>query len=106
MKKLVLLLLSGIVAFAININTASKSDLMSIKGIGEKKANALIKYRKSHKNMKTSDLKNVKGFGSGIIKNVIKGVETKTKAKKNSMKNKFKNKKSEMKAKVKNKLKF
>jgi len=54
----------------ININTASTDDLMSIKGIGEAKAKAIVDYRK--KNGKFTDLEqltNVKGIGDGILKN-------------------------------------
>ena len=39
---------------AVNINTASKDELMSLKGIGEKRADDIIEYRK-----KNGDFKNV-----------------------------------------------
>jgi competence protein ComEA len=54
----------------ININTATIEELMSIKGIGEAKAKAIVEYRK--KNGKFTDLAqltNVKGIGAGILEN-------------------------------------
>ena len=61
---------------AINVQTASKDELMCIKGIGEKKANAVIKYRKSHKLKSADDLLEIKGFGKGLVKNVEKNVKS------------------------------
>ena len=58
---------------AINVQTASKDELMCIKGIGEKKATAILKYRKSNKVKSADDLINIKGFGKGIIANVKAG---------------------------------
>ncbi|QKF86462.1 competence protein, ComEA family [Campylobacter blaseri] len=65
MKKLLLtLLLSFTFLFsAININTASKEELMSIKGVGEKTAEYIIDYRKDKKFEKIEDIKNIKGIG-------------------------------------------
>ena len=61
---------------AINVQTASKDELMCIKGIGEKKANAIMKYRKSKKLKSIDDLIEIKGFGKGIIANVKKGTKS------------------------------
>jgi len=58
---------------AINIQTASKDELMCIKGIGDKKATAILNYRKSNKIKSADDLINIKGFGKGIIANVKAG---------------------------------
>lgn len=48
---------------AVNINTATKEELMTIKGIGEAKANAIIEYRKANPFKSIDDIKNVKGIG-------------------------------------------
>ncbi len=56
-------------ADTININTADKETLMSvIKGVGEKRAEEIIIYRKEHGDFKSVDeLINVKGIGQVII---------------------------------------
>ena len=71
MKKiLVLLLLSVSFLFAaINLQTATKKELMSIKGVGSKKADAILKYRKSNILHSADDLKNIRGFGPKLIAN-------------------------------------
>ena len=77
MKKILFFMVLSIsFLFSINVQTASKDDLMCIKGIGEKKANAIIKYRKSHKLKSADDLMDVKGFGKGIIANVKKNTKS------------------------------
>ena len=72
MKKLVvLLMLSCSFLFAqINLQTATKEELMSIKGVGEKKAEQIIEYRKTNTIKTPEDLKNIKGFGDSIVANV------------------------------------
>ena len=47
----------------ININTAPKSELMKLPGIGEKTAEAIISYRKERKFNNINDIKNIKGIG-------------------------------------------
>ena len=74
MKKL-LLILASVVAFsihpafaAVDINTATAAQLESVNGIGPKKAEAIIEYRKKHGNFKSVDqLENVKGLGKASI---------------------------------------
>lgn len=54
----------------VNINKANKQQLMSaLNGVGEKKAQAIIDYRKKNGAFKsTKDLLNVKGFGKKMLK--------------------------------------
>lgn len=67
-KFLVLLLaLVGFVFGAININTASKEELMSLKGIGATKAEAIIAARPFNE---IDDIKKVKGIGAGIFEGI------------------------------------
>lgn len=74
MKKIVaLLMLCASFAFAsINLQTATKDELMSIKGVGDKKADQIIEYRKTNKIKSAEDLKNIKGFGNSIVSNINK----------------------------------
>ncbi len=73
MKKLLLVLLaffafSGMAMAAVNLNTASKAELEAVKGIGPKKADAIIEYRTKNGSFKTvDDLKSVKGFGDKSV---------------------------------------
>ncbi len=67
-----LLLALPVVSFSaesININTADKEALMSvIKGVGEKKAEAIILYREENGPFKSIDeLTNVKGVGQSMV---------------------------------------
>ncbi len=47
----------------ININTASKEQLMTLKGVGEKIVDRIIEYRDAHPFKTIEDLMNVKGIG-------------------------------------------
>ncbi|MCC7437604.1 MAG: helix-hairpin-helix domain-containing protein [Armatimonadetes bacterium] len=47
----------------ININTASKSELMRLPGVGEKTAEAIIGHRNARKFSVPADIMNVKGIG-------------------------------------------
>ena len=103
MKKIVLFMALSVsfLFSAINLQTASKKDLMCINGIGAKKAEAILKYRKANKLKSADDLLKIKGFGKGVVANVKAGKKTvacggkktakkptnkKTKAKKDSKK--------------------
>lgn len=47
----------------VNINTANKDELMSLPNIGDKRADAIIEYRKTQKFEEIEDIKNVTGIG-------------------------------------------
>lgn len=72
MKKILAILAIGssLLFAAVDLQTASKEELMGIKGIGEKKAEQIIEYRKTNKITNPDDLKNIKGFGDNIVNNV------------------------------------
>ncbi len=92
MKKVILVLMVLAVSlFAkIDINKATAEELASIKGIGQKKAAAIVKYRKAHGMIKSIDeLKNIKGIDEKIISNLKNDVK-KGKAKKQAKKGKMK----------------
>lgn len=79
MKKLLLLLIFSFsfLFAAVNINTASKEELMTLKGIGETTAEAIIEYRKENKFTKIEDIKNVKGIGNKKFESIKKDIEVK-----------------------------
>ncbi len=76
-----LMLVAGMtLAFGISIkelNKASREELVQIKGIGEKKADAIIKARKESKFKSFEDVEKVKGVGPAIIENIKKDVKVK-----------------------------
>lgn len=80
MKKMLFVLLTLIsLSFganaAVNINTATQSELESLNGIGPVKAQAIIDYRKKNGGFKTIDeLEKVDGIGSITLQNVRKEV--------------------------------
>ncbi len=47
----------------VNINTAAKEELMSLKYIGAQNAERIIAYRTAHKFATPEDIMNVKGIG-------------------------------------------
>lgn len=92
MKKLVAILALFFTIFlgAIDLQTASKMELMNLKGVGDKKADAIIEYRKTNTIKSAEDLKNIKGFGDTIIDNVKNNVKAKANPSKKDEKNKSK----------------
>jgi len=82
MKKLFLILVmlvafSGVAVAAVNINTATKEELTSIKGVGEKRAQDIIDYRTKNGPFKTvDDLEKVPGVGPGLMKRIRTQVST------------------------------
>jgi len=74
MKKIITILaLSALSLLALDVNTATKSDFMKIKGIGAKKAEKIISYRKEHGKFKSVDeLVNVKGISKRLVEIIKK----------------------------------
>ena len=54
----------------ININTADKETLMTLPGIGEVKADEIIKHRKKAKFTNLDDVMNVSGIGEQTLKKI------------------------------------
>lgn len=60
---------------AVNINTATQTQLESLEGIGPVKAQAIIDYRKKNGGFKSvNDLEKVEGIGPATLQNVRKEV--------------------------------
>src|SRR3970040_2423591 len=82
MKKLLLALamwfaISGVALAVVNVNTATKEELTSLKGVGEKRAQEIINYRTKNGPFKTvDDLEKVPGIGPGIMKQIRSEVTT------------------------------
>ena len=54
----------------ININNASKEELMSLNGIGESTASKIIEYRKKNSFVDIEDIMNVDGIGKSKYENI------------------------------------
>ena len=56
---------------AVDLNSASVTELETVKGIGPSKAQAIVDYRKANGGFKSiEDLDNVKGFGKKSVDNL------------------------------------
>ena len=64
------------------LNSASKSELMEINGIGEVKANAIMKERRKGKFKSFSDFERVEGIGEQTAANVKNNVKSASDVKK------------------------
>ncbi len=70
MKILAMLVLGFSFIFgSVDINNAGKSELMSLKGVGSKKADTILAYRDVHCFKSVNDLTNVKGIGPKFVLN-------------------------------------
>lgn len=59
----------------VNINQAEKEELMTLNGVGEKKAEKIIEYREENGSFKTiEDLKNVNGFGEKTFESLKESI--------------------------------
>lgn len=78
MKKTLFLSFFVASSFAsVDINSASKEELMTIKKIGSKKADSIIEYRKKKCFESVLELKEVNGFGVQTIEALSKELEAK-----------------------------
>ena len=96
MRNLKILLCLALASFACgaDLNTASKSELMSL-GLSKSQALNVIKYRKAHKFKSVEELEKVQGVGFNDMQKVKErlNVKSEAKAKKAESKKKFKKKK-------------
>ena len=76
MKLLAMMLLGAAISFgAVDINKADKDELMSILGVGSKRADSIIEYRNKHNCFKKiQELKDVNGFGDKFIEKNKKSI--------------------------------
>ncbi|MDR0579365.1 MAG: helix-hairpin-helix domain-containing protein [Campylobacteraceae bacterium] len=80
MKKILFMLMLLVVSlFAkIDINSADAKALTAIKGLGEKKAEAIVEYRDKNGKFKSADdLLKVKGIGKKLLETIKEEVEVK-----------------------------
>jgi len=76
------------------LNKASKTELMEISGIGEAKAEAILKERQKGKFKSFEDFQRVEGVGAQTAKNVKTGVKSKEKTTKKTKNTQLKKEKN------------
>lgn len=79
MLRVLVLLFAFVVALfaAVNINTATVQELSTLKGVGEKKAEAIVSYREANGKFKSiNELANVKGIGEKMLQNLKDQITT------------------------------
>ena len=55
----------------VNLTTATKEELMTLAGIGESKADSIIKYREEHgKFQSIEDIKQIEGIKDGVFQKI------------------------------------
>lgn len=55
----------------VNLNTADKAELMTLSGIGESRAEAILAYRQEHGSFESiEDIKNIEGIKEGIFNRI------------------------------------
>lgn len=81
---------------AVNLNTASRDELVAVPGIGPSKAQAIVEHRQTHGPFKSvDDLKQVKGFRDKLVERLrpeltVAGAPAKGSAKGDAAENKGK----------------
>ena len=92
--KILLCLALASLSYGADLNTASKSELMSL-GLNKSQALNVIKYRKAHKFTSIEELEKVQGIGFNDMQKIKEKLSVKdsSKTKKTEPKKKSKNKK-------------
>ena len=55
----------------VNLNTASKEELLSLTGIGDVKADSIVKYREEHGSFQSvEDIKKIEGIKDGVFNKI------------------------------------
>lgn len=64
-----------LLSMSVNINKANANELVTLKGVGEKKAQAIIQYRETYGDfISKEDLLNVQGIGKKIVADNVKRI--------------------------------
>lgn len=73
---MIVFFLAGAAFAKVNVNTASVSELETVKGIGQKRAEAIIKYREQNGNFSSiNELVRVKGIGNKLLEKISDDIE-------------------------------